>query len=234
MFWTVEPFFDMTWRIDFFGKWVKYLNPFWTWLKELNFFHMTSRTQLFSKLAHRIEFIEVILSIEFFFLEKRRIERIEPFLHITQMIELFFCWKYDSKNLNFFFSIWLKELLQPFFSWFKYLDLFTWLKELNLLFHVTQILQLFQRNGPFFFLDSKFFHQKKKLTELNFESDPQNWIFLWLEPFNFLNMTQRIETFNFLNMTQRFEPFFQNNTQRIGFLYDTQRIELFYECDLKN
>ena len=38
-------------------------------------------------------------------------------------------------------------------------------------------------------------------------------------------MTQRIEPFNFLNMTQRIEPFFQNITQKI---------EPFSKYDSKN
>ena len=176
------------------------LNPFLIWPKELTFlenesniwtlfehdsknwtfFHMTSRTQLFSKLAHRIEFFEVILSIVFFFEKKlKELKELNPSCKSLKWLNFFFCWKYDSKNLNFFFNLTQRIAPTFFFSWFKYLDLFTWLKELNLLFHVTQILQLFQRNGPFFF-GLKVFSSKKKKNSQNwffFESDPQNWFF---------------------------------------------------------
>ena len=173
-----------------------------------------------------------------FFLWKntQNIERIEPFLDISQGIVLF-CWKYDSKNWTFFFgSIWLKELfllffmiqiLGPFshdsknwtffFTWLKYLNLFEkfWFKEMD----------------PFF-SGLKVFSSRK---------NSQNWIFL--------NPTHRIEFFCELNrliscMTQRFEPFFSKYHSKNWFFWKesknwtlfekmTQRIELFLEVCLK-
>ena len=165
------------------------LNPFLIWPKELTFwknesniwtlFEHDSKNWFFSydsnnwalfwKLAHRIEFFEVILSIEFFFFKKKtqRIERIEPFLEITQRIELFFV-ENMTQRIELFFSIWLKELLQPFFFMIQILGpfshdsknwtfLFTWLKYLNFFWKF-----LIQRNGPFFFKTQKFSSIKKK------------------------------------------------------------------------
>ena len=161
--------------------------------------------------------------MSFFFFKKKtqRIERIEPFLEITQRIELFFCWKYDSKNWTFFLN--LTQRIAPTFlfhdsnTWTFY----TWLKELNLLIYVTQILELFwkfliQRNGPFFFRTQSFSSIKNNSQNwFFFESDPQNWFFLWIEPFNFLNMTQRIEPFNF-------------------WIWRKELNRLIFECDAKN
>ena len=181
MFWRVEPFFDMTERIDFLEN----ESNIWT-LFEHDSFSNDSIIEPYSKLAHRIEFFKVILSIEFFFWKKtQRIERIEPFLDITQRIEFFFL------------KIWLKELN---FLFLRDSNTWTFLKKWTL----------------FFFRTQSFFIKKKKPHRIEFLNPTHIIeFFLWIEPFNFLNMTQRIEPFNFLNMTQRFEPFFQNITQRI-------------------
>ena len=122
----------------------------------------------------------------FFFQKKKtqRIERIEPFLEITQRIELFFV-ENMTQRIELFFSIWLKELLQPFFFMIQihgpfthdsknWTFLFTWLKYLNFFWKF-----LIQRNGPFFFSGLKVFHQSKITHRIDFffESDPQNWFF---------------------------------------------------------
>ena len=167
--------------------------------------------------------------MSFFFSKKtQRIERIEPFLEITQRIELFFV-ENMTQRIELFFSIWLKELLQPFFFMIQILGpfshdsknwtfLFTWLKYLNFFENFW-----FKEMDLFFFSRLKVFHQSKKTHRIKF-LNPTHRIdfFLWIEPFNFLNMTQR------------FEPFFQNITQRFEFFDKTQRIELFDQYDSKN
>ena len=230
MFWRVEPFFGMTSRMDFFGKVSQIFEPFLNMTQRIDFFSYDSNNwALFLKLAHRIEFFESFKYWVFFFEKKKtqRIERIEPFLDITQRIEFFllniwlkelnFFSQFDSKNCSFFFF--MIQILGPFshqrIEPSSLRDSNTW-----------TFLKIFDsKKWTLFFRTQSFFINKKNSQNWIFESDPQNWYIFWIEPFNFLNMTQRIEPFNFLNMTQRFEPFFQNITQRI---------ELFDEYDSKN
>ena len=177
MFWRVEPFFDMTYRIDFFRKIFQIWTLFEHDSKNWTFFIWFKYLSLILQLTHRIDFFsKVTLRIEFFFWKKtQRIERIEPFLDITQKIELFFVEKMTRRIELFFCSIWLKELFLPFFH-----DSNTWT-----FFHMTQIiepsflrhsntwtfLKIFDsKKWTLFFQDSKFFHQEKK--------NSQNWMFL--------------------------------------------------------
>ena len=243
----LNPFLIWPKELTFFGKMSQIFEPFFNMTQRIVFFILFQWLSLILKLAHRIDFLKVILRIDFYFIvEKKthRIERIEPFLVITQRIE-FFCGKYDSKNWTFFSQF--DSIVPSFFHDSNTWTFFTWLKELNFLFlrdsnTWTFFEYIFQRNGPFFFRTQSFFI-KKKHRFFFFESDPQNCFFLWIEPFNFLNMTQR------------FEAFFQNITQRIGFFIRlkelnflmnmTQRTKLFlkvwlkelnsfWKCDSKN
>ena len=137
------PFWWFT-DLTFLVKWVKYLNPFWTWLKELNFFSSDSHSWalFFNWLTEwnffRMVFFEITFRMVFFwkydsknfFLTKNseRIERIEPFLDITQkkLTDWTFFWQYDSKN---FFLLNLTERIVPsFFHDSNTWTFFTWLK----------------------------------------------------------------------------------------------------------
>ena len=181
-----------------------------------------------------------ILSIEFFFFFKKkkpqRIERIEPFLDITQRIE-FFCWIYDSKNWTFFLNL-TQRTVPSFFSWFKYLDLFH-IKELNLLFYVTQILELFwkfliQRNGPFFSGLKVFSSIKKNSQNWIFESDPQNWYFFELN--RLISWIWRKELNRLISWVWRkdLNPFFKISLKELNFLMNmTQRTKVFLKVWLK-
>ena len=105
-----------------------------------------------------------------FFLTLKELKELNPSWISLKRLNFFV--EYMTQRIENFFSIWLKELFLLFFSWFKYLDLFH-INELNLLFHVTQILELFwkfliQRNGPFFFKAQSFFIKKKKPHRIEF------------------------------------------------------------------
>ena len=258
--WT--HFFKWFTDLTFLEKWVKYLNPFWTWLKELKFFHLIQIIEPYFKIGSKNWIFKAILSIEFFENKKNteKIERIDWTLL-----------GYHSKDWTFLLKIWLKE---PFFFFAQFdskncsfffhdsntWTFFTWLKKLNLLFLRDSNTWFFfwkfliQRNGPFFFQDSKFFHQKKITHRIELFVNPTHRIDIFfvntihrIDPFfntthrieHFLNTTHRIEHFlntthrieHFLNMTQRIEPFnFLNMTQRwtVQFLeYDAKNWTLF-------
>ena len=169
--------------------------------------------------------------MSFFFQKKKRtlkeLKELNPSWISLKGLNFFV--EYMNQRIELFLSIWLKELLQPFFFMIQIHGPFShqriepsYLRDSN----TWTFLKIFDsKKWTLFFRTQSFFINKK---------NSQNWIFLnpthridffWIEPFNFLNMTQRIEPFNFLNMTQRIEPFFQNITQRI---------ELFDEYDSKN
>ena len=203
-----DPFLNMTQRIDFFHK-IPVVEPY------------------FQNWLHRIQFLKVILSIEFFFLKKHSKNwKIEPFLDITQTID-FFLLKIWLKELNFLFcSIWLKELF--LFFRFKYLDLFHMTQRIEPSFLRDSNTWTFLKKNWIkemdFFSGLKVFSSKKKLTELNF---------LWIEPF--ISWVWRKELNRLIScMTQRFEPFFNISLKELIFLKKSQRIELFDEYDLKN
>ena len=246
----LNPFLIWPKELTFFGKMTQIFEPFFNMTQRIDFFHIIPIIEPYLKIGSQNWFFKSYSKNRFFFKKKtHRIERIEPFLVITQKIELFLL-KIWLKELNLFFSQFDSKNCSFFFfhdsnTW----TFFTWLKELNFLFlrdsnTWTFFWIYFSKKWTLFFSGLKVFSSKKNSqNSFFFESDPQNW-FLWIEPFNFLNMTQRIEPFNFLNMTQRFEPFFfQNITQRIGFFIRlkelnflmnmTQRTKLFLKVWLK-
>ena len=195
-----EPFLNMTQRIDFFHT-IQIIEPYFeNWLTELNFL------KLFWELS--------------FFQKKKNSKNWKNWTLLGYHSKdwTFFCWTYDSKNLNFFSQFDSKNCSNLSFSWFKYLDLFHMTQRIEPSYLRDSNTWIFFENFWFkemdlFFSGLKVFHQSKMTHRIDFfESDPQNW-FLWIEPFNFLNMTQRIEPFNFLNMTQRFELFDQYDSK---------------------
>ena len=166
MFWRVEPFFWYDLKNGLFGKMSQIFEPFLNMTQRIEFLSYDSNNwALFWKLAHRIEFFEVILSIEFFFSKKRTLKELKELNPSWKSLKglNFFCWKYESKNWTFL-SIWLKELLQPFFFMIQILGpfshdsknwtfFFTWIKYLNFFENFW-----FKEMDPFF-QDSKIFHQ---------------------------------------------------------------------------
>ena len=141
--WTLFCFDLKNWQ--FLEKWVKYLNPFWKWLKELNFFHMIQIIEpYFEKRLTELNFLKLLSELSFFFEKNQRIERIEPFLDITQRIELFFVEHMTQRTWTFFFLnltqriaptfFFMVQILGPFshdsknwtfsFTWLKYLNFF--------------------------------------------------------------------------------------------------------------
>ena len=178
-------------------------------------------------MAHR--FFQVFLSIEFFFFLKKnthRIERIEPFLDITQRIEPFFS-QFDSKNCSFFFFLNLTQRIVPSF----FHDSNTWT-----FFHMTQRIELS------FLRDSNTWTFLKKWTlcsgRIINKKNSQNWIFL--------NPTHRIDFFCDLNRLiswiwrkelnrliswiwrKDLNHFFKITLKEFLYLNKTQRIELFF------
>ena len=126
MFWRVEPFLIWPKELTFLEKWVKYLNPFWKWLKELIFFHIIPIIEpYFEKRLTELNFLKLLSELSFFIRKIKELKELNPSCISLKWLN-FFCWTYDSKNLNiFFFSIWLKELLQPFFFMFQILGPFS-------------------------------------------------------------------------------------------------------------
>ena len=190
-------------------------------------------------MAHRIEFFEVILSIEFFFQKKtQRIERIEPRLNfffvenMTQRIELFF--------LNLTQRIAPTFLFHDSNTWI----FFTWLKELNLLIYVTQILELFFENFWFkemdlFFSRLKVFHQSKKTHRIKF-LNPTHRIEFFCELNRLISWIWRKELNRLISWIWRkdLNPFFKISLKELNFFIRlkelnflinmTQRIKLFF------
>ena len=181
----LNPLF-LIWFTDmiFFGeKWVKYLNPFWTWLKELNFFHLIQIIEPYFKIGSQNWIFKNYFKYWVFWKTLKELKELNP--SWISLIGLnFFCWKYDSKNWTFFFT------------WLKYLLFF---------------LKIFDSKKWTLFSGLKVFSPIKNNSQ-NWtfcESDPQNWFFFVntihrIDPF--FNTTHRIE--HFLNTTHRIEPFF--------------------------
>ena len=131
MFWRVEPFFDMTWRIDFFGE---NESNIWSLFehdsKKLNFFHLIQIIEpYFEKRLTELNFLKLLSELSFFLIWKntQRIERIEPFLDITHKIELLFV-----ENMT--------QRIEPFFLW----TFCTWLKNTVLQYSLEEDLKRWQ------------------------------------------------------------------------------------------
>ena len=119
----IEPFFDMTWKIDFLENESNNSNPFWTWFTELNIhfekYDSKNPTLLFN-MTYRIKSFSStwLIEIEPFF--STLLKELNPlFVNMTLRFELFSAKKYDSKNWTLgrkkaskngtLFLIWLQE-----------------------------------------------------------------------------------------------------------------------------
>ena len=175
-----EPFLNMT-----------------QWKKKI---HMIQIFEPYFKIDSQNWIFKSYFNIGFFFKKKtQRIERIEPFLDITLRIELFFVLKIWLKELNFFLLNLDSKNCSFLFSWLQYLDLFShdsnnW----TFFFYVTQILDFFwkfliSKKWTFFFSGLKVFSSRKNNSQNCFFLNPTHRIkfILWIEPLNFLNMTQK-------------------------------------------
>ena len=124
--WT-HPFWWFT-DLTFLVKWVKYLNPFWTWLKELNFFSSDSHSwALFWNCLTKWNFLKLLLELSFFDQKLWKNWKNWTLLgYHSKRLNFFFGWKYDSKNL---FLLNLTERIVPsFFHDSNTWTFFTWLK----------------------------------------------------------------------------------------------------------
>ena len=246
-------FLSMTQRIVFFKK----KNDSKNWklfnigLEELILFHIIPILEPYFKIGSQNWFFKVILSIEFFLGKNtQKIERIEPFLVITQRIEFFFCWKYDSKNWTF-----LEKNSKCCFRW-KY-DSKNW-----------TLFWYDSKNWTYFQYDSKYwiFQKKKIMTQkILFSSKKKTWLkeLIFLMPkMDFFWKTLRNELFwTLLEELNPFQYVFKNSTlflkkkkdsknwtllqydskilffkydSKIFFLNMTQRTELFFRYDTKD
>ena len=202
--------------LKIFLKWIKELNPFWIWLKELTFFQKEydskNWTFLFEYDAKNWTFFWTWL------------ERIEPlfwiwfkelnlFLSMTQKIELFFFWIRLIESNPFFecdsnWNFGLKNSQNKIHNWF--------------FFHMTR------RIEPAFSIglkDLMLFSLKQRI-ELSFligltELDPFSWI--WLRELNF-------------SWVFYMSTFFKNDAENwtLLSLNVTSRIWIFLEYDAKN
>ena len=160
---------------------------FWIWFKELNF------CQIYTTQSQRIElFFSLRLNesntfcmwfmfsndLKNFFLEKFFKELI---FHMTQRMVP------DAKTWNFCFWNLIQRFGLFFFKHSQTWSFFQWLKELDLVFQMTQIIEIFQMTQR---MEPSFQYVWMNWTHLI--DDSQNWTF-------FLNPTHRF--FHFLNMT---------------------------------
>ena len=215
----------MTQRIELFLK---------MWLKELRFFFIM--TQRIDFCRHESQNWTLFLRLTEFNLSLNMTHRIELsfqydsqtwtfFFNMTHRLELFL-FQYDSQNWTFSFSIWPTELMphfeyefNPFSMCLKEFNLFSWLKEFNLLFHMTQ------RIEPFF--------QKYDLQELNLLRNMTQRIgrfLVWLKELNFffwIRLKKKITDF---------EPFFSTWLKELIHLvkYDRKNWTGFSKFDSKN
>ena len=237
----IEPFENLTQRIELLKVWLKALNPFFQ-------YESTNRTH-FSNMTQRIDF---------FF---------EYWIWLKELI-FFFIWlnEYWLKEFKFLNSF----TNMAYSKSSTHLNLFIWLNELDL-FYMTQRIEPYwiitQRIEPFiFFHDSKnwtffitwiffFMTQRiepfflKRLNELNIFCDPKNctqrilfwmWskelnLFCWMWPkeLNHCWITWRIDLF--YKYDWELNPFwtFSYDRRNEHFLKWLKELNLF-ECDSKN
>ena len=219
--------------MTFFGKMRQIFDPLFEHDSKSWLFHKIPIIEpYFENWLHRIQFLKVILSIELFFFEKTLKELQNRTLLRYHSNDWFFFVENMTQRIELSFLLNLTQrIVPPFFHGSNTWTFFTWLKELNLLFYVTQILELFREKKIdskkwTFFSRLKVFYQKKKKTHrIDFYCELNRWIsWVWRKEFNRLISC----------MTQRFEPFFEKPLKEFIFLKKSQRIELFDEYDLKN
>ena len=189
-------------RIEpFFPTWLVKIEPFFsTWLKELNPFLKTCLIKIVF-LQKIFKELNLLLSMT---------QRIEPFRTWLQKLNFFWTW-FTEMNL-------FSALLEGWNIWeydSKNWTFLIWLKELNLLFYMTQRIELFFcENLCFFPKNHKFEPFSTWLKELNllFYMTSRTELFL-LEELNFFfsNLNQRIDFFK--NFTSNYWPFFEYDSQ---------------------
>ena len=197
----------MTQRLDpFYKVWPSRIEPFEKYdsKKWTSFFCTTHRIELFWICLNELNPFFKCDSNSWTFFEHDAKHWTLFLLNVTQSIELEL-FRYDSKNWNFSeMTHRIEFFLHESKNWTFFCNMTqrnepsfaTWLKQLNLLFYITQL------------IEPSFWKTTIQRIELLFYTTQR------IEPF--LNLTQRIELF-FANMTQRIELFlfFSNMTQRI-------------------
>ena len=141
----------------FLKKWVKYLNPFWTWLKELNFFHLVHIIELYFSIdSQNWFFFKSYFKSWVFFFKKKKLKELKELnpSWISLKNWTFFVENMTQRTKLFFCSIWLKELFLPFFMTLIF----------EFFFHMTQTIEFF------------FFTSLKYLNFWNF-FDSKKWTF---------------------------------------------------------
>ena len=190
--WVTE--LNLFWKMDsknwtLFSIWPQELNPFKTWLKELNHFlpNMTQRIEPFFFSwggcdSKNWTFFEKYVSLwEFNTFEPFHVTQRIVLFHMTQRLGVFF-----FKNLTFmnrtFFPVWLKELTLFFFSTTQRIEFFlettTQRIEIFSLQKTTQRIVLFS----IWLKNLSFFLQKKRPSRIQLfeKDDSKNWTFFWV------------------------------------------------------
>ena len=230
------------------------LNPFWYdlknwlfWKNESNiwtlfendsknwfFSYYSNNWALFWKKTHRIEFFKVIIRIEFFFLRKiKELKELNPSCISLKWLN-FFCWTYDSKNLNIFFFN-LTQRIAPtfFFLWFKYLDLF----------HMTQRIEpsllrvsntwTFSKKWTLFFKAQSFFINKKT-HRIEFFLNPTHRIEFFCDLNRLISWIWRKDLNHFFQNKKLKELVFFKRLKELNFFMNmTLRTKLFLKVWLK-
>ena len=187
----------MTQRLDpFYKVWPSRIEPFEKYdsKKWTSFFCTTHRIELFWICLNELNPFFKCDSNSWTFFEHDAKHWTLFLLNVTQSIELEL-FRYDSKNWNFSeMTHRIDFFLHESKNWTFFCNMTqrnepsfaTWLKQLNLLFYITQL------------IEPSFWKTTIQRIELLFYTTQR------IEPF--LNLTQRIELF-FANMTQRIELF---------------------------
>ena len=230
----IEPFENLTQRIELLKVWLKALNPFFQ-------YESTNRTH-FSNMTQRIDFFFEYDSKNLFFLNIDSKNWTLLNYHWRKELNLFsWIWR---KDWSFSPKFWQKnQWIEPSFQkWFKELnmtqriELFSmWLKEFN--FWTLLQIWLTLRVQPIwtFSYDSTNWTYFTWLKELNLIElslkelnllfhDSKNWtFFFWRDSMNWIfSVIQRI-VLSLLNVIQRIEPFLLNVTQRIESLLNNMK-----------
>ena len=230
-FTRIEPFFDITQRIEQF-----YLIKNITQRIELLFLKITQRIESFLTWLKELNFFPVWLTELNFF-----------GIRLTEM-DLFL--EYDAKNWTLISWIWRKELNRLIFenysqNWtFFFRDSKNWTffhmtQRIELIFWMTQRIDLLcmtQGNELFSIsthrIELVLEHDSRDQTFFFFENDSKTWTLFSLK------MTQRIEPFSgttwriesFFDITQRID-FFQYDAKNSIFFSTTHRIQPFLKYD---
>ena len=204
---SVEPFRNMTHRIEFF--WNEKDSQNWTLLftHRSEPFFSTWLTVLNPSFQH--------VSKNFFLIDSKKIEPCVK-RKVSKSGTFFYS---EVKNCFLSFSTWLEEL-NLFFNMSQWIEPFSWIwpTELNLFFNMFARILIFSKImthwiEPFCKKDSK--------NVLKNKNDSKNWFF----EYNSQNRT------TFLKKTQRIEPIFLNATWKIELLLKNTKNDLFEKLE---